>query len=62
MTEGVSLFGVFDGHGGPEVSAYASNHLAKILKESPFFAKDRMELALENAYYQIDTELRSEEG
>jgi len=28
ISEGVSLFGVFDGHGGNEVAEYAWDHMA----------------------------------
>jgi serine/threonine protein phosphatase PrpC len=37
MKETVSLFGVYDGHGGCEVSAYVHNHLPEIVKQSPYF-------------------------
>lgn len=29
---GIHLFGVFDGHGGPEVSRYVSDHIPAALK------------------------------
>ena len=51
MKEGVSMFGVYDGHGGREVSAYIRDHLVNIIRQSPYFNQDRMEMALENAYY-----------
>lgn len=56
------MFGVYDGHGGREVAAFVRDSLPAIVKQSPYFAQDRMELALENAYYQIDLELATEEG
>jgi serine/threonine protein phosphatase PrpC len=34
---GVHLFGVFDGHGGPEIALYVADHLPIKLKESKEF-------------------------
>lgn len=34
------VFGVFDGHGGREVSAYAARHFAKLLSAQPCFDDD----------------------
>lgn len=62
MNKGVQLYGVYDGHGGGEVSAYIRDHLVNILRNNPFFAQNRMELALEKSYQQIDLEMATTEG
>ena len=31
IQEGVSLFGVFDGHGGNEISDFCANHFAEFI-------------------------------
>jgi protein phosphatase 1G len=31
----LSLFGVFDGHGGPEVAAFSKQHISEVLRSSP---------------------------
>jgi len=54
MSKGVQLYGVYDGHGGNEVSAYIRDNLVTALKDGDYFKDDRMELALEKAYQQID--------
>lgn len=35
----VALFGVFDGHNGPEVSNYASHKLPYIIQNNPHYSK-----------------------
>jgi serine/threonine protein phosphatase PrpC len=37
MEEGVQVFGVYDGHGGNEVSAYIKDNLPIVLKQSKYF-------------------------
>lgn len=39
FVEGVSLFGVFDGHGGAEVALYVEKHLIEELKKLDSFKK-----------------------
>lgn len=34
---GLSLFAVFDGHGGSEVAKYCGNHFVEELKNNPAF-------------------------
>jgi len=37
LIPGVSLFGVFDGHGGPEIARFLSSTFAKTLLKNPNF-------------------------
>jgi serine/threonine protein phosphatase PrpC len=54
LVPGVSLFGVFDGHGGPEVSRFISNHLANILLNNLSFKSGNYKEALEEAFLELD--------
>jgi len=42
----VSIFGVFDGHGGPEVARFVENHLTDELKKNENFRKGNYRQAL----------------
>jgi len=35
--DGNAIFGIYDGHGGPEVAIWVSRNLVKILKEFPAY-------------------------
>ena len=37
IVEGISIFGVFDGHGGQEVAQFMEDHLVAELKKNPNF-------------------------
>ena len=59
---GVSLFAVFDGHGGSEVAKYCDRHFVKILQADENFAKQNYEEALKQTFVQIDKQLISPAG
>ena len=42
----VSVFGVFDGHGGKEVSTFVKKHFIKVLQDNAAFKKQDYETAL----------------
>ena len=48
------LFGVFDGHGGKEVSKFAEDNFETIFKGQPEFAKKNYEEALKKTFFDLD--------
>ena len=58
----ISLFGVFDGHGGRQVSAFAKKHFPVILKSSPSFKAKNYKQALIESFIEIDKLLGTPEG
>lgn len=59
---GLSLFAVFDGHGGSEVAKYCGNHFVEELKNNPAFQAQNYELALTEVFVKIDKMLLSPNG
>lgn len=53
----VSLFGVFDGHGGSEVAQYTARHLPNYIKKIQSYKDGQLEVALEEAFLQFDKHL-----
>jgi serine/threonine protein phosphatase PrpC len=68
--DNMSLFGVFDGHGGKDlvkfigadVAVYAKRNLPSILKSLPSFKAKDYKTALTESFFEIDRLLQSEEG
>lgn len=68
FAEGVSLFGVFDGHGGTlrpkllgsEIALYAKQNLPKILLNSAYFKAKDYKKALVESFTEIDKQLLRE--
>ncbi|KAJ8032980.1 Protein phosphatase 1G [Holothuria leucospilota] len=58
--EKTELFGVYDGHGGPEVAIYCAKHLPDFIKKCPGFKNGDMEKALEEAFMMFDAHLKDE--
>eukprot|EP00927_Polykrikos_kofoidii_P041264 TRINITY_DN3518_c0_g2_i1.p1 TRINITY_DN3518_c0_g2~~TRINITY_DN3518_c0_g2_i1.p1 ORF type:complete len:652 (-),score=153.40 TRINITY_DN3518_c0_g2_i1:156-2051(-) len=58
----ISLFGVFDGHGGKGVSKFAAAHFPELLKSRDAFKRGDFKTALEEAFLEVDVRLRSPEG
>eukprot|EP00927_Polykrikos_kofoidii_P041263 TRINITY_DN3518_c0_g1_i1.p1 TRINITY_DN3518_c0_g1~~TRINITY_DN3518_c0_g1_i1.p1 ORF type:complete len:641 (-),score=164.46 TRINITY_DN3518_c0_g1_i1:161-1867(-) len=58
----VSLYGVFDGHGGKGVSKFAVVHLPQLLKDTEAYKRGDFKTALEEAFLEVDVRLRSPEG
>jgi len=57
-----SVFGVFDGHGGAGVSAFAVETIPGILKESDAYKAGRFHEALTHSFLETDVRMRTEEG
>lgn len=56
----VSLFGVFDGHGGKEVSLFVKMKYTELLTSLPSFQDGRFEDALRESFHKIDELLEEE--
>lgn len=51
---GLSLFAVFDGHGGCEVAKYCEHHFLQELKQDKDFQVKNYEAALRNVFIKVD--------
>lgn len=60
--EGISLFAVYDGHGGPEVSNYCAERLPKHIKASNLYQEGKLEEALRQSFLSFDASLKREEA
>lgn len=56
------IFGVFDGHGGKEVSNFAKNHFTKAFISNPRIKKGQIKQAIIETYLKIDELMRESEG
>lgn len=61
MKDDWSMFAVYDGHGGDEVSRYTASRLPDYLKEREFWASDDFVATLQQIFIDFDEVLRSEE-
>lgn len=62
LDENISLFAVFDGHGGAEVAKFCSDNFAKELKENNNYKEGNYGLALQEAFLKMDEILMGENG
>lgn len=60
-TSPVSLFGVYDGHGGQKAAKYASERIPQLALTASDFESSRLRAALREAFKVTDTELISED-
>ena len=58
----MSIFGVFDGHGGCEVALYVENHLVEELKKNENFKKANYRQALQDVFLALDRNMLNEAG
>jgi len=58
----LSLFGVFDGHGGSAVAAAAAEKLPEILRSLPAFQEGRYQEALHESFLRLDEFLDGKAG
>ena len=59
---GLSLFAVFDGHGGAEVAKYCKDNFMKELMADENFEAKNYKKALEQTFVKIDKKLISQQG
>jgi len=57
-----NLFGVFDGHGGPEVAKFVAKHLEAELLKNPSFQSGNYGKALTDTFHNLDIILKTPEG
>ena len=58
----ISLFGVFDGHGGCEVAKFVENHFVEELRKSESFRKGDYRNALIDTFLSLDRMLLTDSG
>ncbi|CAG9327709.1 ARX1_2 [Blepharisma stoltei] len=56
------LFGVYDGHGGSEVSTYVSKHLCSLLLQNENYQAGNYDIALQETYLKFDELLQEEDA
>eukprot|EP00754_Rhynchopus_humris_P041256 Rhum_TRINITY_DN24849_c0_g1::Rhum_TRINITY_DN24849_c0_g1_i1::g.180275::m.180275/K14803/PTC2_3; protein phosphatase PTC2/3 len=56
---GVGVYGVFDGHSGQEVAAYAAEHLLDALTAEPEWKEGNLDAALAPAFLKLDAAMRA---
>jgi protein phosphatase 1G len=59
LPDGTTVFGVFDGHGGREVSAFAKLHFAEVLVTDPNYSTE-LGAALKASFHGVDMLLEDE--
>jgi serine/threonine protein phosphatase PrpC len=57
----IHVFGVFDGHGGKEISKFVSNHFMEELLKNKNLPSD-MSLALKETFIKMDEIMQTKEG
>lgn len=62
LDDKISLFGVFDGHGGRGVSRFAAKRLPELLQEEEAYKQGDYARALEMAFLRVDEKLREAAG
>ena len=62
LDDGVSLFGVFDGHGGKEVSILVKDKFAEMIQKLESYKSKQYDKALKEVFYEMDKFLESDEG
>ena len=57
--EEISLFAIFDGHGGSEVSEFCAKNFGNTLKSNAYYVKGKYRQALEQTFLKMDDMLRN---
>ena len=58
----IDIFGIMDGHRGPEVAKYISTHFIDTLLSNPSFKEDNYSEALRETFLQIDKNLNTDQA
>lgn len=58
-SEDHAFFGVFDGHGGPNVAKYCGTRLHRLIGNDGAFKRKDYEQAIKNGFLGIDNEIRA---
>lgn len=57
--ENMSLFAVFDGHGGAVISNYVATTFLEVLVAQPAFLAEDYQQALHDAFLQLDDNIKN---
>lgn len=58
----IDIFGIMDGHRGPEVAKYIATHFLNILLSNPSFKEDNYSESLQETFLQIDKNLNTDQA
>ena len=58
----LNVFGIFDGHGGPEVPRYLQTHFMDYLKKADKFKEGKFKDALVDTFFEIDKSFTTKEA
>ena len=56
----IDIFGIFDGHGGPEIAKYISSNFLKIFLSNNFFKEGKYIESLKETFKEIDKSLNTD--
>ena len=62
LTADISVFGVFDGHGGKEVAYFVEQHFIEELQKNKNFQQGKYDEALRETFMIMDELLKSPAG
>lgn len=58
----IDIFGIMDGHRGPEVAKYIATHFLNTLLSNPSFKEDNYSESLQETFLQIDKNLNTDQA
>ena len=61
-SKGLNVFGVFDGHGGKEISQYVSHHFTDELLKNQNYLNNKIDVALKETFIKMDEIMQTPEG
>lgn len=61
-SKSLNVFGVFDGHGGKEVSQYVSHHFTDELLKNQNYLNNKIDVALKETFIKMDEIMQTPEG